>query len=521
MHTQVTDIIKRAVQEAYQIEVDPQVTEADPRFGDFATNVAFQLAGRLKRNPAEVAEELASKIEDSRVEKAQSAGGYVNLYLTHQTWVELLDGINSDFGASDIGQDKKAQVEFISANPTGPLTLGNARGGFIGDTVARVLERSGYLVTREYYFNDAGTQISKLISSVKAAAGHGEAPEDGYRGEYIDELASRFKEDLGKDDKDLGEILTQAIFEDHIRDAIERMGIKFDVWFNERSLSDNGEFDSAMERLRSHGLIYEKDGATWLKSTDYGDERDRVLVKSNGDVTYLGNDIAYHLNIFEKRGFDLAIKQWGADHAGQVPSLKLTMQKLLPEKKLDFNIHQFVRLMKDGKEVKMSKRAGTYVTTDELIEEVGADVARFFFLMRSSDSHMDFDLDLAKEQSQKNPYWYVMYSYARSKSILREAHKAGLAPGKMTSLSDKERELVKHMSTLPKTVTEIIDDYGVHRLTHYGIELAKLFHDWYEQERIIKLPKEQAEAKLRFVEKYATLMESYFKFLGIRPLDKM
>jgi arginyl-tRNA synthetase len=384
------------------------------------------------------------------------------------------------------------------------------------------LDYLGYKVTREYYFNDAGTQISKLVQSIRAEAGEEIEGERQYSGAYIKELAKDLEPYLEKGDDQLAAMATQMIFERYIKDAIEKMHISFDEWFNEKHLVDSGQFKAALERLKKADLVYEKEGATWLASSKYGDERDRVLVKSTGDITYLGNDIPYHLNIFEERGFERAIKVWGADHAGQVPSLKLTVAKLLPDKQLDFMILQWVRLIKDGQEVKMSKRAGTYVTVEELIDEVGSDVARFFFLMRSADSQMDFDLGLAKEQSQKNPLWYVMYSYARAHSILRQAADKKLKPAtKLAELSDQEREMAKMMAQFPGLLLQTGNDYGLQRLPFYGYELARLFHDYYEGEKIIDLPGTKAANKLYFVQQYIEFMKNYFDVLGITPIEKM
>lgn len=514
MLDQIQQIIKTAVKSKFNLDIVVETQFADGQFGDFSTNAPFLLAKELKKSPAQIAAQLAETIKDKDVAKAEAAGaGYVNITMKPGFWVAELAKIDAKYGHSQHGQGEKVQVEFISANPTGPLTLGNARGGFIGDVLSNVLASQGYHVTREYYFNDAGTQISNLVASIK-----GEGQE--YKGEYIDQLREEFQGQLG--DKDVAQKLTKAIFDRYIQPAIHKMGIKYDEWFNERSLAEGGEFAAAVARLEALGLIYEQDGAKWLRSTNLGDQQDRVLVKSNGDTTYLGNDIPYHLNIFEKRGFSRAIKVWGADHVGQVQSLQLTINKLLPDKQLDFVIVQWVRLVKDGQEVKMSKRAGTYVTVEELIDEVGAEVARFFFLLRSADAQMEFDLGLAKQQSAKNPLWYVMYSYARAHSILAQAKDKDLQPANsIADLSQPEVELIKQMAKLPLILQQTSGDYGVHRLAFYGQELAKLFHDYYESERIIKLPKEQAEGKLYLVKQYIVLLDNYWQLLGIKPQTKM
>jgi len=520
---EIVALLAKTIKAEFKLELEPEVDYADPQFGDFATNAPFAIAKQLVQNPREIAVKLAAAIKVPEVESAEAAGGgYVNIRLTDSVWLQELAKISPKYGSGSIGKGQKVQVEFISANPTGPLTLGNARGGFIGDVLARVLVHSGYNVTREYYFNDAGSQIGKLVESVKAAAGLIHPEEIQYKGEYIQKLADDFKADLKtKSDAELGQLMTQSILKEYLFPAIVNMNIGFDLWFNEKDLAGQ-PFEAAIERLKQVGLYEEKDGAVWAKTSKLGDERDRPVVKSNGDVTYLGSDIAYHLNIFEKRGFDKAIKVWGADHAGQVPSLKLTMQKLCPGKQLDFLILQFVRLMRDGQEVKMSKRAGTYVTTDELIEQVGADVARFFFLMRSADSHMDFDLSLAKEEGQKNPYWYVMYAYVRANSILTKAKAKGLEPGPgLAKIDDRQRNMAKLMSQLPELVESISHSFEVHRLTFFGTELAKLFHDYYEGKKILELPAKEAKNELYFVQQLQTFMRVYFEILGLKPAEKM
>lgn len=523
MLDQIQKLVTDTVTKKYKTTIEVETQYADPERGDFTTNAAFKLAAELKKSPKTIALELAKSIKSKDIASTSAVGGYVNLKMTEEFWLRQLGKVDSNYGSSKIGEGQKVQVEFISANPTGPLTLGNARGGFVGDVLASVLAKTGHEVTKEYYFNDAGTQISKLIDSVRIAAGVEEG-EQTYNGEYINELAEEFKDHLGEDNAKLGQLLTQEIFKRHIKDAISKMGIKFDVWFNERTIIESGQFQGVLARLKREKLVYEKEGATWLDSLELGDDRDRVLVKSNGDNTYLANDIPYHVDIFENRGFDRAIKILGADHVGQIASLMYTLQRLLPDKKLENVIVQWVRLVKDGQEVKMSKRAGTYITVEELIDEVGADVARFFFLIRSTDAQMEFDLGLAKEQSQKNPLWYVMYSFARAHSILGQAKKKGLSASsksQVSSLKSADLELIKYMARWPELLGQISVDFGVHKLTFYGQELARLFHEFYESERIIDLDAKAAGQKLYLIEQFIVLMDSYWSVLGIKPLKKM
>lgn len=513
--------ISDAVSKLYQIDIEPEITVPELEFGDFASNIAFQVAKIAQKAPREVAEDIKQEIRDEMFTSVEVAGsGYLNFTLNEAIWIKELEFIDESYGRKQSNIREKVQVEFISANPTGPLTLGNARGGFLGDVLAGVLQSQGYEVVREYYFNDAGTQISELIKSVRAAGGMEVDGETQYRGDYIDRLAEQYADKLAMDDADLAQLLTATIFKEHIEPALKNMNVTFDVYFNERDLSDG--FEDVVNMLKSSNLTEEKDDALWLKSTNYGDERDRVLIKASGDTTYLGNDIAYHQNIFIERAFDSSIKIWGADHVGQVPSLKLTINELFPEKTLEFVIVQWVRLIRDGKEVKISKRAGTFVTVNELIEEVGADVARFFFLQRSNDSQMDFDLDLAKEQSQKNPFYYVMYSYARASSIIEAAKLENTAPSEgTTKLSEQEKNTIRKMVQLPQLLEEIALSHEVHKLSYFALELSKLFTQFYENVRVIDLPKEQAAEKLYFVHKYQQCMRSLFAVMGITPQEKM
>jgi arginyl-tRNA synthetase len=361
-----------------------------------------------------------------------------------------------------------------------------------------------------------------------------EIPEH-YKGEYIGDLAGEVREAILEDDpeafgrEDLHDLIDKYmdkldILGQLVRDlkaSTVKMGITFDRWFSEeRELHQTGEVASILKKLHQSGVTEEKDGAVWLKG---GDDRDRVLVKSDGTYTYLLVDLAYHWNKLAVRKFDKVINLWGADHAGQVPSLIAGLKALGQENKLDVILFQLVRLLKDGNEYKVSKRAGTYVTIDELIELTGSsDVARFFFLTRSADTQMDFDLDLAKEQSQKNPYWYVMYSYARAHSILKQATEKGLKIGTgINVLSTQERTLIKQISQFPNLLEVIIHDYSVHKLTFFAMEVAKCFHDFYESEKIIALPPEKAAERLYLIQQYLTFMNVYFDLMGITPIERM
>jgi arginyl-tRNA synthetase len=526
MQQTIQDTITKLLAKRFAItDVEPEISYPEAQFGDFATNVAFSLAGRLKRSPQEIAAELAANLTGEDIATAEAVNGFINLRLTMARWISELKLIDPNYGHSASGEGRKVQVEFISANPTGPTTIGNARGGYIGETLSRVLDSQGYAVTREYYFNNAGTQIGKLLESVKAAAGLDVGAEDlQYRGGYIRELATEYKKELQtQSDAELKTLITQAILKRYIEPAIKKMGLSFDVWFNEQDLITDGRFSQTIEKLKAKGLVYEKDGAVWLDTGKLGVAREaRVLVKSNGDPTYLAPDIAYHDDIFGQRKFDIAIKVLGADHFDQFPSVKAAVLALHPKAQLELAGFQWLRLMQDGQEVKVSKRLGQFVTIEELIDEVGPDVARFLTLMRSSDTSMDFDLNVAKEQSQKNPLYYVMYSYARAHSILEQASQRGLAPlDSIDRLSDEETALVRQMSRFPELLAQVARDFGVHRLTFFAIELAKLFHDLYESERIIDLDRGQASHRLYLIDRYIIFMQAYFQVMGITPVKRM
>ena len=500
----------------------------DDKFGDFATNFALVYAKELKMNPRELAQRLGDTLirDESRIEKVDVAGpGFINITLKQDAWINAVKHVSDTYGQTKSGNGTKVQVEYISANPTGPLTIGNARGGFIGDVLSNVLAWSGYAVTREYYFNDAGTQVDKLLISIKMQAGIiPESDERQYRGTYVADLAHHFKEDLQTlSDDELKRKVTKYIIEHYIKPSTRLMGIAFDVWFNEYDLIVDGSFTATLARLDKLGLVFTRDGATWLKTGDLGDDRkERVIIKSTGVPTYMAPDIAYHVNIFGERNFDYAIKVLGPDHIAQFPSVYAAVHSLFPHKVMRMASYQWLRIIKDGKEVKVSKRLGQFITIDDLITSVGMPVARFLTLMRSADSHMDFDLDLASEESAKNPYYYVMYSYARANSILQKAKDMGIRlHSEVSELTPRELKLVRQISKFPELIELIADDYGVHRLTFYGLELAKLFTELYEETRIIDMPKEVAGRHLYVIDKYVAFMKAYWNLLGIEPQSRM
>lgn len=541
----IQSAIEAAIKDAFDLSgIKVELSYPDIQHGQLATNVAFRLASQLKQAPGQIAERLAAAIDHPSVAMATPAGGFINLTLTPEYWVKQATQITPEYGSTQIGKGKKVQVEFISANPTGPLTLGNGRGGYNGDVVANVLQSAGYQVEREYYLNDAGNQIKLVRNSIYAVVlgrlTH--QPTDhirGYRGEYIEEWADKVVELIQKEHKTPGVLSPDQIEEltnkyidelgvidsivDQVKASVKRMGISFDTWFSElHNLHKTGKVKQLVDGLVKDGRATKKDDAIWLKDAAE-DGGDRVLQKADGEYTYLAADLAYHMDKFE-RGFNQVINLWGSDHAGQVPSIQHGLKLLKAPGELKIIVFQLVRLIKDGKEFKVSKRAGTYVTMDELLDEVPSDVLRFFFLMRSYNTPMDLDLDLAKEQSQKNPMYYLMYSYARANSILEQAEEKGLKPVQISDvadLTDPEIALIRQMTQFPQLLIEILTDYGVHRLTFYGIEVAQRFHELYESQKIIDLDPEQAQQRLAIIELYRIFMERYFNLLGITPVKRM
>jgi len=509
-------------------------TEND-KFGDYSTNAALKLAKKEGRNPLELAKELVEKINQdkagreifARVEAVKP--GFINFFLSPdylQRQVAEILKLGDDYGQSNLGQKQKIQVEFISANPTGPLTVGNSRGGVIGDVLAQVFEISGWRVTREYYFNDAGGQIDVL--------GHSVLKDDlaEYKGEYIDKLHAELE---SGDYKEIGKKAAQILIE-QIKETTRKMGIEYDVWFAEgRDLREKNKIEEIVGWLKEKSLAYEKEGALWFKSTLFGDDKDRVLIRSNGEPTYFAIDCAYHKNKFVERAFDKVIDIWGADHHGDVPRVKGFVKALGFEKNFEILLHQFVRVLKDGKEVRMSKRAGNYVAVEDLLDEVGKDVYRFFMLQYSPNTHMDFNLDLAKEQSQKNPVYYVQYAHARICAILRKSaqsqisdlksqinFKKQISNFKLELLKEPaEMDLIKQLIRLPEIVEDAAKDYQVQRLPQFALELVRNFHKFYEQCRVISDDQSLTQARLALIEAARIALKNTLDLMGISAPEKM
>jgi len=511
--------------------------------GDYATNLALLLAPRLRKNPRQVADLLVTRLPDrpDLIDGVKIAGpGFINLFvsdaLRQSVVLEILTQ-GEAYGRSTSGGGRRAQVEFVSANPTGPLTIGHGRQAVLGDAIARLLDATGHKVFREYYFNDAGRQMKLLAESTRAryleAIGAPfEFPEDGYHGEYIREIAARILEIQGEAwreaDLDRYKGFAEECLFNEIRATLDRLGISFDVFFNESSLYADGSVDAVLQALRDRGMSYEKDGAVWFRATAFGLDKDRVIVKSTGEPTYRLPDMAYHVNKL-RRGFDLIVDVFGADHESTYRDVLAGLQALGHGiGQIQVLIHQFVTLLKDGQPVRMGKRSANFVTLEELIEEVGVDATRFFFLLRRHDAHLDFDLDLAKRQSDENPVYYVQYAHARIASVLREAQSQGIrAP---TSASDAhlnrlteepERDLIKTLAEFPDLVERACAALEPHRLAFYLLDLCGIFHAYYNQHRILSDDPSLTAARLALVTAVRRVLAAGLSVMGVGAPERM
>lgn len=519
------------------LEVPPQ-----KEFGDFASNFAMQSARSLKCNPRMIAQAVIDNLDCAYVEKAEIAGpGFINFYLKDNWLSDMLANIikaGENYGNLTAPTDEKIQVEYVSANPTGPLHVGHGRGAAVGSSLANLLKAAGYNVTREYYINDAGNQINNLAASVNARylEAYGidvEFPENGYHGHDIIETAERIKRIYGDkflhmdEEKRIEEFRTIALKEKlaALKEDLEAFNVTYDVWFSEQTLHDANKIKEACDYLTERGYMYEKDGALWLKATEHGDDKDRVVIRDNGVPTYFAADIAYHRNKFE-RGFDRVINLWGADHHGYIARMKAAVGALgYNPDQLEILILQMVSLYRNGELVKMSKRTGQSVTLNELIEEVGTDAARFFFVMRSIDSQLDFDLTLATEKSNENPVYYIQYAHARICSIFRQLKEAGIeeaAEADYSLLADPtETELIKKLGEYPELIASAAKERAVHRVAHYVHELAGLFHSFYNQCRILGVDPELQQARIKLVKATQHVLRHALNILGVSAPERM
>lgn len=519
-------------------------TPKDKSNGDYATNIAMQLTKLAKKPPRAIAESILENLDTAGtdIEKIDIAGpGFMNItvrkdFLTNVVKAVLEQG--EQYGRSNAGQGEKVQVEFVSANPTGDLHLGHARGASVGDSLCNVLDAAGYAVSREYYINDAGNQVNNLAYSLEAryrqALGQdAEMPEDGYYGQDIVDIASKLTTEFGAAILDKSDEERFKFFREHglklelekLKNDLENFRVKFDVWYSETSLYENGKINVALDKLRANGHIFEQDGATWFRSTTFGDDKDRVLIKSDGSFTYLTPDIAYHEDKLQ-RGFDKLINIWGADHHGYIPRMKAAIEALgYNRETLEVDIIQMVQLYKDGEKFKMSKRTGNAVTMRELVEEVGLDAVRYFFAKSAGDSHMDFDLDLAVSQSNENPVYYAQYAHARISSILRSATEQGFTASTenlQVLTAEKDIDVMKKIGAFPQIIAEAAKHRTPHRIANYIQETAAVFHSFYGAEKVINADdKTLTEARLALITAVRTTIANALRLIGVSAPEKM
>ncbi len=530
-------VVKDGTLPEVQLTVPPK-----KEFGDFASNFAMQSARALRCNPRVLARYIVENMDCPYVKKAEIAGpGFINFYLNPDWVYDMLARIvdaGENYGNLPKASDEKIQLEYVSANPTGPLHVGHGRGAAVGSALGNLLKAAGYDVEQEYYINDAGNQMNNLARSVNARylellGKEVGFPEDGYHGHDIIDTAQRIINKYGdrflqmEEAERLEKFKTIAYQEKlaALKEDLERFNVRFDVWFSEKTLHEANKIKEACDRLLEKGYMYEQDGALWLKSTAFGDDKDRVVIRDNGVPTYFAADIAYHANKFG-RGFDRVINLWGADHHGYIARMKAAMQCMgyQPEQ-LEILILQMVRLLRDGQEVKMSKRTGQSVTLNELIDEVGTDAARFFFVMRSIDSQLDFDLDLAKKKSNDNPVFYVQYAHARICSIMRQVAEAGITvqgKGDYKLLTEPvEVDLIKKLGEYPEMLATAAKERAVQQVAHYVYDLAGLFHSAYNQCRILGVNEELQQARLAMVMAVGHVVRHALSILGVSAPEKM
>jgi arginyl-tRNA synthetase len=562
-----------------ELEPDIMVERArDSRHGDFATNLAMTLAKPARRNPRELAQAIIRALPASdHVTRVETAGpGFINFFIDPGAQMavigQILEG-GDDWGRSEVGAGKRVQVEFVSANPTGPLHVGHGRGAAYGATVADLLEAVGFDVHREYYVNDAGRQMDILCTSVwlrylELAGEEFPFPANGYQGDYVQDIAATLHREHGEQyvhsaaevfdgipadepaggDKEehidalisrakqlLGDNRYRFVFElglnailDDIRDDLSRFGVHYQQWYSEKSLVESGAVNKCIDRLRESGHLYEKDGAWWFRSTDFGDEKDRVVVRDNGQTTYFASDIAYHLDKVE-RGFDKVIDIWGADHHGYVPRVKAALAALgVDPGRLDVLLVQFANLYRGGEKVQMSTRSGSFVTLRQLRKEVGTDAARFFYVMRKCEQHLDFDLDLAKSQSNDNPVYYIQYAHARVHSVLRQMRDKGLERDRDRGAANLDRLVEEHEQALVTRLTrypEVLEKSALahepHQLVHYLRDLANDFHTYYNAHQFLVEDAGLRDARLNLIEAVRQVLHNGLKILGVSAPESM
>ncbi|MDX8287897.1 arginine--tRNA ligase [Staphylococcus pseudintermedius] len=538
--------IEKSIQQANIVESIPEIKieiPKDTKNGDYATNIAMVLTKLAKRNPREIAQLIVDHLdtEAAHVKKIDIAGpGFINFYLDSSYLNAVIDQaleLDTQFGRVAESKNKKILVEYVSANPTGDLHIGHARNAAVGDTLCNILDAAGYDVTREYYINDAGNQITNLAKSIEARylqhlGQKAEMPADGYHGQDIKNIGADLAEkqpnlmDLSDDERlktfrQLGVDYEMAKLKQDLAD----FNIHFDNWFSETSLYEKGEIKAVLERMKENGYTYEQDGATWLRTTDFKDDKDRVLIKKDGTYTYFLPDIAYHYDKFQ-RGNDNLINLFGADHHGYINRLKASLETFgVDSERLEIQIMQMVRLMQDGEEVKMSKRTGNAITLREIMDEVGIDAARYFLTMRSADTHFDFDMALAKEQSQDNPVYYAQYAHARICSILRQAEAQGYQVEKgadyQTITNDKAIELLKKVAEFEPMIEGAAEARAPHRVTNYIQDLAAHFHKFYNAEKVLTEDQAKTKAHLALIDAVRITLRNALQLVGVTAPEQM
>lgn len=538
--------IEKSIQQANIVESIPEIKieiPKDTKNGDYATNIAMVLTKLAKRNPREIAQLIVDHLdtEAAHVKKIDIAGpGFINFYLDSSYLNAVIDQaleLDTQFGRVAESKNKKILVEYVSANPTGDLHIGHARNAAVGDTLCNILDAAGYDVTREYYINDAGNQITNLAKSIEVRylqhlGQKAEMPADGYHGQDIKNIGADLAEkqpnlmDLSDDERlktfrQLGVDYEMAKLKQDLAD----FNIHFDNWFSETSLYEKGEIKAVLERMKENGYTYEQDGATWLRTTDFKDDKDRVLIKKDGTYTYFLPDIAYHYDKFQ-RGNDNLINLFGADHHGYINRLKASLETFgVDSDRLEIQIMQMVRLMQDGEEVKMSKRTGNAITLREIMDEVGIDAARYFLTMRSADTHFDFDMALAKEQSQDNPVYYAQYAHARICSILRQAEAQGYQVEKaadyQTITNDKAIELLKKVAEFEPMIEGAAEARAPHRVTNYIQDLAAHFHKFYNAEKVLTEDRAKTKAHLALIDAVRITLRNALQLVGVTAPEQM
>jgi len=538
-------VVKAGLAEEEQI---PEIILEKPKekaHGDFATNIAMQLARIAKKAPRQIADDILESLDKSKasIDKIEVAGpGFINFFMKNDFLGEVIPAVleaGEAYGKTNAGEGKRVQVEFVSVNPTGDLHLGHARGAAFGDVLCNVLAAAGFDVEREYYINDAGNQIDNLAVSVEARylqelGQDAQMPEDGYHGQAIIDIAKKLVEEHGNEWAEKTEKERLAFFKEYglksslknIEQDLKDFRVEFDNWFSERSLYKDDQISNAIKSLEEGNYVYEKDGATWFKTTEFDDDKDRVLVKQDGNYTYLTPDIAYHKNKLD-RGFDKLINVWGADHHGYIPRMQAAIQALGYEgDTLDVNIIQMVNLFASGEKIKMSKRTGKAVALRELMDDVGVDAARYYFVTRSNDSQLDFDIDLARSQSNDNPVYYVQYAHARICTMLEQAKNKGFTDDKQYNphllTAEKELDLLKKLGEFPQVVADAAEKQMPHKVTNYVFDLASALHSFYNAEKVLDQDNQELTyARISLMKAVRITLANALKLIGVSAPVKM